>query len=380
VAPLATVAGRYRRMHGLPHVGSAQHASRDRHRTNRPRQERTMRSRYRIERRGTLAGGAAFLLTAVAGARVPVAQTLDRVSFQTNWLAQAEQGGYYQAVAAGIYRRHGIECDLRMGGPQQNLAQLLLAGRVDMVMSNGFQALSYVRENLPFLTIAAIMQKDPQILMSHEEAGINGFEQMRGRPLLIGAGGRITYWPFLRAKFGFSDDQIRPYTFNLQPFLADKGAIQQGFLTSEPYSAMLAGAHPRVHLIADAGFPNYQTTIDISRRMVEQKADIVQRFVDATIEGWAQYMRGENVEAANRMIMRDNPEMTAERIAYAVRVMNERGIVMSGDAETLGIGAMTDARWQSFYTIMRDAGAAPPGLDIKRAYSLRFVNKRVGLT
>lgn len=339
-----------------------------------------MRSRFRIERRATLAGGATFALVAVAGARVPVAQSLDRVSFQTNWLAQAEQGGYYQAVAAGIYRRHGIECDLRMGGPQQNLAQLLLAGRVDMVMSNGFQALSYVRENLPFLTIAAIMQKDPQILMSHEEAGISGFEQMRGRPLLIGAGGRITYWPFLRARFGFTDDQIRPYTFNLQPFLADKGAIQQGFLTSEPFSAMQAGARPRVHLIADAGFPNYQTTIDISRRMVEQKADVVQRFVNATIEGWAQYMRGQDVEAANRRIMRDNPEMTAERIAYAVRVMNERGIVFSGDAETLGIGAMTDARWADFYTIMRDAGAAPPGLDIRRAYTLQFVNKRVGLT
>ncbi|MEO3475107.1 ABC transporter substrate-binding protein [Roseomonas sp. CAU 1739] len=338
-----------------------------------------MRSTYRIERRRALAGGAAFALVAVAGARVPGAQTLDRVSFQTNWLAQAEQGGYYQAVAGGIYRRHGIECDLRMGGPQQNLAQLLLAGRVDMVMSNGFQALSYVRENLPFLTIAAIMQKDPQILMSHEEAGITGFKQMRGRPLLIGAGGRITFWPFLRARFGLNDEQIRPYTFNLQPFLADKGAIQQGFLTSEPFSAMQAGAHPRVHLIADAGFPNYQTTIDISRRMVEQKADVVQRFVDATIEGWAQYMQGQDVEAANRMIMRDNPEMTPERIAYAVRVMNERGIVFSGDAERLGIGAMTDTRWESFYTTMRDAGAAPPGLDIRRAYSLQFVNKRVGL-
>jgi NitT/TauT family transport system substrate-binding protein len=336
-----------------------------------------MRRRFRLERRRTLAGTAAFAL--VAAARAPAAQSLDRVSFQTNWLAQAEQGGYYQAVAAGIYRRHGIECDLRMGGPQQNLAQLLLAGRVDMVMSNGFQALAYVRENLPFLTIAAIMQKDPQILMSHEEAGIIGFEQMRGRPLLIGAGGRITYWPFLRARFGFTDDQIRPYTFNLQPFLADKGAIQQGFLTSEPFSAMQAGARPRVHLIADAGFPNYQTTIDISRRMVEQKRDVVQRFVNATIEGWAQYMRGEDVEAANRMILRDNPEMTAERIAYAVRVMNERGIVFSGDAETLGIGAMTDARWQDFYATMREAGAAPPGLDIRRGYSLQFVNRRVGL-
>lgn len=338
-----------------------------------------MRSRYRIERRTALTGGAAFALVAMAGARVPVAQGLDRVSFQTNWLAQAEQGGYYQAVAAGIYRRHGIECDLRMGGPQQNLAQLLLAGRVDMVMSNGIQALSYVRGNLPFLTIAAVMQKDPQILMSHAEAGIDSFEQMRGRPLLIGAGGRITFWPFLRARFGFTDDQIRPYTFNLQPFLADRGAIQQGFLTSEPYSAMQAGARPRVHLIADAGFANYQTTIDASRRLVEQKTDVVQRFVNATIEGWSQYMRGENVDAANRMILRDNPEMTAERIAYAVRVMNERGIVGSGDAETLGIGAMTDARWASFYATMRDAGAVPAGLDIRRGYSLQFVNQRVGL-
>jgi NitT/TauT family transport system substrate-binding protein len=189
----------------------------------------------------------------------------------------------------------------------------------------------------------------------------------------------VTYWPFLRARFGFTDDQIRPYTFNIQPFLADRGAIQQGFLSSEPFSAIAGGARPRVHLIADAGFPNYQTTIDISRRMVNERTDLVQRFVNATIEGWSQYMRSQDVEAANRLIIRDNPDMTAERIAYAVRVMNERGIVMSGDAETLGIGAMTDARWENFYTTMRDAGAMPPGLDVKRAYSLQFVNKRVGL-
>ncbi|MBK1657384.1 ABC transporter substrate-binding protein [Paracraurococcus ruber] len=336
-----------------------------------------MRTRYRIERRALLTGGTA--LAVVAGARVPVAQSLDKVSFQTNWRAQAEHGGYYQAVAAGLYRRHGIDCELRQGGPQQNPAQLLLAGRVDMIMSSGFQALNYVRENLPFLCIAAIMQKDPQVLMSHEEAGLAGFEAMRGRPIFVGAAGRVTYWPFLKARFGFSDDQIRPYTFNIQPFVADRSAIMQGFLSSEPYSAMQAGARPHVHLIADAGYPNYQTTIDIARRMTEEKADLVQRFVDATIEGWAQYMQGRDIGAANAMIMRDNPEMTQDRIDYAIRAMNERGIVLSGDAEAMGIGAMTDARWASFYTTMRDAGVVPAGLDVTRAYSLRFVNKRVGL-
>jgi NitT/TauT family transport system substrate-binding protein len=310
---------------------------------------------------------------------VPLAQTLEKLSFQTNWRAQAEHGGYYLALANGLYRRAGIDCEIRMGGPQQNPAQLLLAGRVDMIMSSGFQALNYVRENIPFMAIGAIMQKDPQGFMFHAEAGFNSFEQMRGRPILVGAGGRVTYWPFLRRRFGFTDSQIRPYTFNIQPFLADKQAIQQCFVSSEPFAARLGGADPRVLLFADAGFPNYQTTIDISRRLVDEKPDLIQRFVDATMQGWTQYLRGQDVAAANALIMRDNQEMTQEKIDYAVRALNERGIVLSGDAERLGVGAMTDERWEAFYTAMRDAEVMPPGLDVKRAYSLRFVNRRVGL-
>jgi len=339
---------------------------------------RTVATKYRIERRSLLGGALGCALVPVAGARVS-AQTLDRVSFQTNWRAQAEHGGYYQAVAAGIYRRYGIEADIRMGGPQQNPGQLLLAGRVDMIMSGGFSALNYVRENIPFLTIASIMQKDPQILMTHEGNGINSFEDMRGRPVMLGAVGRVTFWPFLRRRFGFTDEQIRPYTFNVAPFMADRMAIQQGFLSSEPFAAIEAGARPRVFLIADAGFNNYQTTIDVSRRMVTERRDLVQRFVDATLEGWSQYMRRQDIGAANALIKRDNPEMTDAKIDYAIRVMNEQGIVMSGDAERLGVGAMTAARWQSFYETMRDVGVFPAGLDVTRAYSLDFVNKRVGL-
>ncbi|NGM18621.1 ABC transporter substrate-binding protein [Roseomonas stagni] len=338
-----------------------------------------MRTRYRIERRALLTGGTAFTLAAVAGARVPLAQTLEKVSFQTNWRAQAEHGGYYHAVASGIYRRYGIDCEIRMGGPQQNPSQLLLAGRVDFIMSNGFQALNYVRENLPFLTIGAIMQKDPQILMTHEGNGINSFEDMRGRPILIGASGRVTYWPFLRRRFGFTDEQIRPYTFNVGPFLADRMAIQQGFVSSEPFAAMQAGARPKVFLIADAGYNNYNTTIDVSRRMVTEKRDLVQRFVSATMEGWTQYLAGGDISAANALIKRDNPEMDDAKIAYAIQVMNSNGIVMSGDSLNLGCGAMTDARWQSFYEGMRDVGLYPAGMNFRQAYSLDFVNKRVGL-
>jgi NitT/TauT family transport system substrate-binding protein len=334
--------------------------------------------KYRIDRRRALRllGGTAAV--SLPGARVQ-AQTLDKVSYQTNWRAEAEHGGFYLALTNGIYKKYGIDCDLRMGGPQQNPSQLLLGGRVDMIMASAFEGLNYVKENLPFLCIAAIFQKDPQVLISHPNVGNDTLADLKGKPILIGAAGRTSYWPFLRVKFGYSDDQIRPYTFNMAPFLADKNISQQGFLSAEPYAIMQAGVNPVIHLLADAGFENYQTTINISRKMMDEKKDLVQRFVNASLEGWAEYMKGGPAnEAANAMIKKDNPEMTDDKIAYAIRVMNEKGIVRSGDALKLGIGAMTDQRWKSFYQTMADAGVFPKGLDVTKAYSLAFVNKGVG--
>ncbi|MCR0981231.1 ABC transporter substrate-binding protein [Roseomonas populi] len=335
-----------------------------------------MGTKYRIDRRRLLAGGSALVL--VPGGRAS-AQTLDKVVFQTDWRAQAEHGGYYQAVAAGIYRKYGIECDLRQGGPQQNPAQMLVGGRADMIMSNPFQALNYARDGMPFLCIGAVFQKDPVILMTHEEAGIESFEKMKGKPISISAAGRVTHWPFLRSRFGFDDSQIRPKTAGLQGYMANKEAIWQGFVSSEPFSAMKEGARPRVHLLADAGYEAYNTTIDVSARMVAERRDVVQRFIDATMEGWTEYMKGTDVAAANALIKKHNPEMPDDLLAYGLRAMNERGIVRSNEALTLGVGAMTHERWDRFYGIMRETGVYPAGLDIRRGYSLEFVNRKVGI-
>jgi len=248
-----------------------------------------------------------------------------------------------------------------------------------MVMSNAFEGINYVKENLPFLVIASIFQKDPQVLMSHPNVGNDTLPDLKGKPILIGAASRVSFWPFLRAKFGYTDEQVRPYTFNLAPFLADKNVSQQAFLSSEPYAAMKAGVNPVVHLLADAGYENYQTTINISRKMTEDKKELVQRFVSASLEGWAEYIKGgPPIEATNARIKNENPDMDDDKLAYALKVMNEKGIVRSGDALKLGIGAMTDARWKRFYETMTDVGVFPKGLDLTKAYSLEFVNKGIG--
>jgi NitT/TauT family transport system substrate-binding protein len=325
-------------------------------------------------------GGAGATFAVPGLVRQANAQGMDKVSYQTNWRAQAEHGGFYLAKANGIYKKYGIDADIRMGGPQQNPSQLLLGGAVDMVMSNSFEAINYVKEGLPFLCIASIFQKDPQVIISHPGVGHDTLESLKGKPILIGAGGRTSYWPFLKAKFGYAEEQARPYTFNMAPFIADKNISQQGFASSEPFAIEKeSGIKPVVHLIADAGFENYNTTINISQKLFDTKKDVIQRFVTATLEGWAEYIKGgDAIKAANEQIRKDNPDMTDDKLAFALKVMGERGIVRSGDALKLGIGAMTDARWKSFYETMAATGVFPTGLDIKKAYSLEMINKGIG--
>ncbi|WP_027269007.1 ABC transporter substrate-binding protein [Leptolyngbya sp. PCC 6406] len=300
---------------------------------------------------------------------------LTAITFGTNWYAQAEHGGFYQAVATGIYEEYGLEVTIQMGGPQVNGTQLLMGGAVDFFMGYGSDAIKAVEESIPKVTVASIFQKDPQILAAHPDQGIETLEDLQGKPIYISAAANVTYWPFLTAKYGFTEDMKRPYNFNPGPFLADKTSAQQGYLSSEPLAiAKEGGFEPVVFLLADYGYDPYSTTIETRVELVERDPDLVQRFVDASIKGWYSYLEGDP-SPANALIKAANPEMNDDQIAYGIEKMKEYGIVMSGDAETLGIGAMTAERWQSFFNTMAAAGIFSADTDYTQAFTLDFVNK-----
>jgi len=308
---------------------------------------------------------------ALAIATATPAQAQEKFTYMTNWYAQAEHGGFYQAVATGIYKKHGLDVTIKMGGPQVNILQIMGAGQADCIMGSSDLQMMIARSGgLPVVTVAAIFQKDPQVLIAHED--VKSLEDMKGKTILIAPAAQRGYYAWLKTKYGFTDAQTRPYTFNIQPFVADKNVVQQGYLTSEPFAVQKAGVKANTFLLADHGYPSYATTVSCMEKTVKERSKTVEAFVRGTVEGWKSYFA--DPAPANALIKKDNPNMTDEQLAYSVAKLKEMGIVASGDALQQGIGIMTEARVKQNYDFavasqLIDAAK----VDTAQAFDLSFI-------
>jgi NitT/TauT family transport system substrate-binding protein len=325
---------------------------------------------------GILALAAAALLVSCSPAKgpAPAANGLTPIKFATDWKAQAEQGGFYEALATGEFRKRGLDVTIVQGGPAVNVPQLLATGAIDMgIGSNSFIVMNLANEKAPVKAVMAAMQSDPQVLIAHPGQGIASLADMKGRPILISDASVTAFWVWLKAKYGFTDDQVRKYNYSSAQFLADPRAIQEGYLTSEPYTIEQASkVKPAVFLLADYGYPGYAAMVLAPDKLIASNPKAVKAFVDAAAAGWNAYLYGDP-KPADALILKDNPEMTQDVLDQARAKMRDRGIVLSGDAKTDGIGAMTDARWQTFIQMAAGQGVYPKTLDAKQAYTLQFL-------
>lgn len=338
--------------------------------------------RFAPDRRTLLAGAGALAATTALAAcnRSEVEPDADgriRLRFATDWRAQAEHGGFYQAVASGAYEKRGLNVQIIQGGPAVNVPQLLAAGAVELGMgSNSFIPMSLVAEGAPVKAVAAFFQKDPQVLIAHPDAALKGIADLAGRPFLLADASINAFWVWLKSKYGFTDDQVRKYTFNLAPFLADPRAVQQGYLTSEPYTIEKeAGFEPKVFLLADEGYPSYATMVLAPNAFARDNGDALRGFIAASAEGWRDYIQGDG-KAADALIRRDNPEMTQDILDQAREKLKANGIVDGGDAALYGLGTMTEERWQAFFDVTSQAGVYPTNLDWRQAFTTQYLPGR----
>jgi NitT/TauT family transport system substrate-binding protein len=330
-----------------------------------------------VERRTLLAGGVAALALdlglaacAPAGADKKASGT-KAVRFATDWRAEAEHGGFYQALATGEYKKRGLDVTIIPGGPGSNVPSLLAAGQVDFgIGSNSFGVLNLAAAKVPARAVMATMQKDPQVLMAHPGAGIESLGDMKGHPILIGDEAVTTFWRWLKAKYGFSDDMVRKYSFNPGPFIADKAAVQEGYVSSEPYTVEKEGGFkPKVFLLADNGYPGYAGMVLAADALIAKDPAAVKAFVDGSKAGWAAYLHGDP-KPADALILKDNPDMRQDLLDHARGTFRDYALF---EAKDTPLGTMDDAHWAAFFEVATGLGLYSKTLDYKSAYSLAFL-------
>ena len=314
----------------------------------------------------------AFALTALLATMVSTAHGAEKFTYLTNWYAEAEHGGFYQAQATGLYKQAGLDVTIKMGGPQVNMLQLMMAGQADCIMGFDVQTIQAWQQGMDAVTVAAAFQKDPVVLIAHPD--VKQFNELKTKTLLVGSAGMVTYWPWLKSKFGFTDKQMRPYNFNIQPFLADKNTAQQGYLASEPFSIEKEGhIKPSVFMLADQGWPPYATTIVCSRKTLNARPQAVAAFVKASMQGWKSYLSADP-SPGNALIKKDNPNMTDDLLAFGIRTLKATGTVMGGDAATMGIGTITEARMKQTYDMLVAHHLLDPKkVALKNTFTTEFV-------
>lgn len=317
-------------------------------------------------RRSALAAGAA---PASAGMLPRRARAATKITFLTIWFAQAEHGGFYQAKATGLYEKAGLDVTIKMGGPQVNGLQLLTGGDADIIMGYDIQSLGAVSKGLPVVTIGTSFQFDLQGLMTH--GNINTIADLKGHTILIASSSHVTFWPWLKQRFGFTDAMAGAYTFNLQPFLLNKSLAVQGYATSEPYEARKVDPGVKFFLFAKDGYPPYGSTMVTTTGFASKNKDAAAAFVKASMLGWHDYIA--NPAPGNGLIKRDNPKMTDDRIAYAIKTIKDLKVLDGDAAATQGIGIMTDARWRATYDFLVKANLLPASTHWQSAFTTEFV-------
>ncbi|MAV63320.1 MAG: nitrate ABC transporter substrate-binding protein [Rickettsiales bacterium TMED269] len=310
------------------------------------------------------------------GENISTEDNLIEITFATDWKAQAEQGGFYQALAAGLYEKNGLKVKIIQGSANVNVPRLIASNSVEFgIGSNSFIPLNMVANKIPGKAVMAIFQKDPQIIMTHPDSDIRNLKDMRDLPIMISDASIGAFWLWLKSKYDFNDNQIRKKTFSLAPFLSNKSSIQQGYLTSEPFLVEReAGFTPRVFLLADYGYPSYGTMVLASSNVLKNNPEIVKAFVDASIEGWRQYIY-DDPSLGNELIMLENNEMKEDILLQAIKKIRNYELVSNEISKGLDIGLMTDIKWESFFKTMSINGVYEKDLEWRESFTLDFINK-----
>ncbi len=278
---------------------------------------------------------------------------------QTDWFAQPEHGGYYQAWAGGGYDAAGLEVEIIQGGPNALPLQSVARGRATFGFSRADDVIAAIDRGMPLVIVAATLQRDPQALMFHADDPAETWEDLDGRRVMAMPG---SIWiDYLEHHFEVNLE-IVSLDYGLGRFLADPELIQQCFISNQPFYARGEGVEVKTWLIAETGYDPYHALF-AHRDFVRENPETVTRFLRASEQGWREYLEGDP-SPADEIILRRNAAMSPEFIDYARQTMRRLNLVTGNPEDGESIGRLDRDRTENLLREMRAMGVIGDGLTV----------------
>lgn len=295
-----------------------------------------------------------------------------------NWFPEAEEGGYYTAVRLGLYQKAGINTSINeFSYSINNTIPLVVAGKAAFGMANADEVLQFRSHGAKVVAIMTTYQTNLQCILWHaEDRSIKTLADLSNHNLYysFGAG----YEPYLVQKYHYTNFHTFKYLFTSRGFALDKKAVNQCFITSEPFTWSEQGLKIKAALIASTGYNPYGDLIVTSEDMIAKHPDVVRAFVKASVQGWTTYLNDPKEAAATNKYLLTAPGaknfvLKPSEVSYSYNQVKKLNLIEGGDAATKGIGTMNLARWTTLKQQLVSTGQKVGSVDVTKSFTTKFL-------
>ena len=301
----------------------------------------------------------------------PQAQT----SVQFSWVHTIEFAGFYEAEANQLYQNVGLTVDLRSGGydadgnfidPIQSVA----SGQADFGIVGGDALLLARAQGQPLVAIATIYQQNPVVLIALASAGITRPQDLVGQRVGVQQG-TVTEREYVALLTAQKIDrrsitEVPLTTFTLDPLLNGELDVYPGFVTNQPVTLRQDGQDISMILPGDYGIDLYANVIFATEDTIANRADLVERFLKATLQGYTAAVA--DPAGAAKLSVAHNPDLTVENETASMQA----SLPLIQPAESQ-IGMMNGGVWEFMQNVLIEQGLLAEPLDLEQAYTLTFL-------
>jgi ABC-type nitrate/sulfonate/bicarbonate transport system substrate-binding protein len=294
----------------------------------------------------------------------------DEVTVKLKWVHQAQFAGMYVAAEKGFYEEQDLKVNLVPFTFEEPTMEAVVEGQATFGVKSASEIIQARAEGLPVKAFAVIYKDSPLCMYSLKESGITKPQDLVGKTVGLKPGQITIAYLIMLKRLGLDRDKIAEVQigYGVEELISGTTDVSTGFSINEPHQAIEAGYDVNIMLFADYGVRVYDDVLFATEDTIDNRPELVERFLRATIEGWQYAIQNE--EEAVGIVLEYATDRTRSHEAYMLR--QSIPLIHTGGSP---IGWMEMDRWQHTHDIVLESGAIDKAIHADEAFTTQFIEE-----